>query len=49
MQNITSDSDILNTCLEQIERGQATIDSCIRRYPEFKEVARTPASSLHYA
>jgi hypothetical protein len=38
MQNITSDSDILNTCLEQIERGQATIDSCIRRYPEFKEL-----------
>src|SRR5689334_14847163 len=33
-----TDSDVLNKCLDAIYNNRATIDDCVRRYPEYIEL-----------
>src|SRR5512147_2744453 len=35
MGNVNDRTEILEQCLTAIERGQATVESCVARYPEF--------------
>ncbi len=39
--NIRNFDETLERCLQAIERGQATVESCVTRFPEYQELGET--------
>ncbi|MFN7211261.1 MAG: hypothetical protein ACK4P1_12870, partial [Aggregatilineales bacterium] len=45
-QRLTDPQEILEACLRAVQRGEASIEECVRRYPEFKALGALLRSAL---